>query len=187
MKIKSIILLINILTLFMLTTNAHADDAFLSWLFNYERMKEVAPVTDKVYKEECGSCHFAFQPGLLPEASWRKLMEANALADHFKQNAELDESARKHILDLLVANSAEKSYFKRSRKIMASLDEGMAPLRITETPYIEEKHEEVEEKIDIKKSKVKSFANCDKCHQKANDGIFDDDTVMIPDYGYWTW
>ncbi|MEW8382726.1 MAG: hypothetical protein AB2704_12810, partial [Candidatus Thiodiazotropha taylori] len=26
------------------------------------------------YREECGSCHFPYQPGFLPEASWRLVM-----------------------------------------------------------------------------------------------------------------
>lgn len=180
-------LLITTLSLMLLATSAQAEESYFSWLFSIKRHKEVAPVTDKVYKDECGACHFPFQPGLLPEASWQKLMQAKALENHFKENAELDEETRKHILALLVANSADKSYYKRSRKIMWSLGEDKAPLRITETPYFEGKHEDVEEEIDIKKSKVKSFANCDKCHQKAAQGIFDDDTVMIPDHGYWTW
>lgn len=187
MKNKFITLFIILFSLALLTTSAQAEENYYSWLFSIKRMKEVAPVTDKAYKDECGSCHFAFQPGLLPESSWQKLMQADALANHFKENAELDEDTRKHILKLLTDNSADKSYYKRSRKIMWSLDDGMAPLRITEVPYIKEKHEEVAEDIDIKKSKVKSFANCDKCHQKAGQGIFDDDTVMIPDHGYWTW
>lgn len=31
------------------------------------------------------------------------------------------------------------------------------------------------------------MALCDDCHQKAKEGIFDDDTVSIPDYGRRTW
>lgn len=189
MKTKIITTLLTLLALSVTAINVQAKswDDYLDWLVQYKRMKEVAPVSDKVYKDECGACHFPFQPGLLPAASWEKLMQADALANHFKENAELDEDTRKHILKLLTDNSADKSYYKRSRKIMWSLDEGMAPLRITEVPYIKDKHEEVAEDIDIKKSKVKSFANCDKCHQEAAKGVFDDDTVMIPDHGYWTW
>lgn len=164
---------------------SHASDGFFSTFFSLKRYKEVAPVTDATYNKECGSCHFAYQPGLLPEGSWRKLMEAKALADHFNENAELDEQTRTHILKLLVEGSADKSPYKRSKKIMRSID-GATPLRITETPYIKTRHEEVPEKL-IKQAKVKSLSQCDKCHMEADKGTFDDDTVHIPDHGYWTW
>jgi len=167
---------------------AYAEqESYWSWLFALQRQKEVAPITDKVYADECGSCHFAYQPGWLPEASWRKLMDPKALENHFKENAELDEQTRKNLLDILVANSADKSRFKRSKKIMASLGEGDAPLRITETPYIKSKHEEVYEEVVSKGGKVKSLSYCDKCHQKAKDADFDDDTVYIPGHGYNSW
>ena len=50
-------------------TCAHAEETFGSWLINFERTKEVKPVTDKRYLKECGECHFAYQPGLLPARS----------------------------------------------------------------------------------------------------------------------
>ncbi len=167
---------------------AHAEQqSYWSWLITFKRMKEVAPITDKLYEEECGSCHFAYQPGWLPEASWRKLLDAKALEDHFKENAELDEQTRKKLLDILVANSADKSRYKRSKKVMASLPEGEAPLRITETPYIKTKHQEVYDDVVSKSKKVKSLSYCDKCHQKAKEADFDDDTVYIPGHGYNSW
>ncbi|WP_455202824.1 hypothetical protein [Kaarinaea lacus] len=167
---------------------AHAEkQGYWSWFFSFKRMKEVAPITDAVYEEECGSCHFAYQPGWLPEASWHKLMDAKALEDHFKENAELDEQTRKQLLDILVANSADKSRYKRSKKIMASLPEGEAPLRITEVPYIKSKHQGVYDDVVSKSKKVKSLSYCDKCHQKAKEADFDDDTVYIPGHGYNTW
>ena len=165
------------------------EQSYWSWLFSIKRHKGVAPVENDVYAKECGDCHFAYQPGLLPEASWNKLLDAKALADHFGENAELDEQTRQQLLSILVASSAEKSRYKRSKKIMSSLPEGEAPLRITEVPYIKEKHEEVKEDVlkTGKTKKVKSLSFCNKCHQNAKQGVFDDDTVMIPEYGYWTW
>ena len=95
------------------------DNGFFSF---FSHKKEVVPMTDASYNKECGSCHFAYQPGFLPEGSWRKLMEAKALADHFGENAELDEQTRAHILQLLVTNSADKSSHKRSKKVMEYRD-----------------------------------------------------------------
>ncbi|WP_455221964.1 hypothetical protein [Kaarinaea lacus] len=184
-------LLLIFTTMFLTVSFASVASAeevgFWRWLVSFKRYKEVAPVTDPVYLEECGACHFPYQPGLLPEASWRKLLDAKALADHFGENAELDDSTRQQILNVLVSSSADKSRYKRSKKIMSSLDEGEAPLRITKVPYFVEKHEDVGDEYVKNNSKVKSFSYCNKCHQEAKNAIFDDDTVYIPGKGYWTW
>lgn len=39
-------------------------------------------VDDKTVLAECGDCHFAFPPVLLPARSWKKLM--GNLKDHFE-------------------------------------------------------------------------------------------------------
>lgn len=166
---------------------AHAGESFSDWLFSFKRMKEVAPVSDATYNKECGSCHFPYQPGLLPAASWQKLLDAKALEDHFGDNAELDDATRKHVLDFAVDHAADNSYYKRSRKIMSSLRNNEAPLRIMAVPYIEDLHESIPSKLVKNNPQVKSFSNCNKCHQRASAGIFDDDTVSIPSHGYWTW
>lgn len=165
---------------------SQADGGGFFSFFSLERKKEVAPMTDATYNKECGACHFPYQAGLLPEGSWRKLLDAKALSDHFGENAELDDQTRNHILQLLVANSADKSSYKRSKKVMGSLEGGATPLRITEVPYIKHKHEKVPEKL-IKQPKVKSLSYCDKCHMEADKGSFDDDTVVIPEHGNWSW
>lgn len=167
-------------------STAHAEEKWSSWLFSIKRFKEVAPVTDATYNKECGSCHFPYQPGWLPARSWERLMDPKALEDHFGDNAELDEETRKPLLDLLIANSAEKSWRKRSRKIMASLGPNDAPLRITEVSSIHRAHEEIPENLIKGNAKVKSLAQCGACHTKAMQGNFDDDTVVIPGHGYWT-
>jgi hypothetical protein len=179
MKNKSFGIIVFALVGTLATPVAFAEDSFWSWLFSVSRKKEVAPVSDEQYQEECGECHFPYQPGFLPEASWKKLLDAKALQDHFGDNAELDEDVRKHIEEFVVDNSADKSWYKRSRKVMASLDSDSVPLRITEVPYIKDKHSEIPQ-AKIKQDKVKSLSQCNKCHTKAGKAIYDDDTVSIP-------
>lgn len=157
-----------------------------SWLA-VDHNTGVAPVSDATYIEECGSCHFAYQPGLLPEASWLRLMDAKALEDHFGDNAELDEKTRSQLLKLLIAASADKSSYPRSKKVMASVADNKIPGRIIEVPYISRKHHGIPDKMLKDNPKVKSLSQCDKCHTKADKGIYDDATVVIPDYGNWTW
>lgn len=163
----------------------NASDGLWDWMFSVKRYKGVEVVKDDIYEEECGACHFPFQPGLLPAKSWEKLIDAKALADHFGDDAELDEKTRLHIANLLSEKAADNSYYKRSRKVMASLEEGVFPLRINEVPYIKDKHQEIPNKLIKENPEVKSLSACQKCHQKIKEGIFDDDTVIIPGHGTW--
>lgn len=164
---------------------AAADESYGSWFFTIERTKEVKPVSDKKYLAECGECHFAYQPGLLPSKSWEKLLNAQALKDHFGDNAEMDAEVLKAIREYALANAAEKSYYKRSRKIAVGTEAGESPLRITELHYIKRKHKELPEKMVKGNKEVKSLSYCNKCHTQADAGVYDEDTVKIPGYPDW--
>ena len=161
---------------------AMAEDNFWLWLLNFSRQKEVEPVTNKTYADECGSCHYAYPPGLLPSQSWAKLLNEKALSDHFGENASLDKDTLRTIYDYSMENAAEKSWYKRSRKIAKATEEGEAPLRITEVRYIKRKHHDIPEKMIKGNKDVKSLSYCNACHTKADKGIFDSDTVSIPNY-----
>ena len=140
------------------------------------RKSYIKPVNNSVYKEECGACHFAYQPELLPGASWIKIMAD--LDDHFEEPVELDDDSKKAISDYLKSNSAEFSSAKRAVKIMRSLGK-QVPMRITDTPYIREKHHEIKPEV-IKRESVGSLSNCIACHTTAEEGIYEDDNVKIP-------
>ena len=163
---------------------AQAEEDFWSWLANPLRQKEINPVSDKTWQEECGACHFAYQPGLLPGKSWGKLLNEKALADHFGDNAELDASTLKEVRTFALENAAEKSYYKRARKIVVAT-ENEAPLRITEVRYIQRKHHDIPEKMVKGNKDVKSLSYCDACHTRAKEGVYDEDTVRIPNYPDW--
>lgn len=175
------------LALFLLLNNvpALAEENFGSWAFNFQRTKEVKPVSNKSYQEECGSCHFAYPPGLLPARSWEKLLTATALHNHFGDNAELDAATLQVIRDYALENAADKSWYKRSRKIAHAIAEGEIPLRITEVSYIKNKHQDIPEKMIKGNKDVKSLSYCDKCHMQADKAVFDNDTVQIPGYASW--
>jgi hypothetical protein len=164
---------------------AAAEEDFWNWLLTFQRQKNFQPVADMQYQEECGACHFAYPPGLLPARSWEALLNDHALRKHFGVNAELDNDTLKVIHDYAVDNAADKSWYKRSRKIAVATEAGPTPLRITELRYISRKHQVIPEKM-IKGNKgVKSLSFCDKCHTQADKGIFDADTVNIPNYPHW--
>jgi hypothetical protein len=133
-------------------------------------------VINPTYKEACGACHFAYQPELLPSASWTRIL-AN-LGDHFGETVELDESSKKVISDFLISNGAENSSAKRAVKIMWSIG-NQVPLRITDIPYIRKKHHKISSDVLNRKS-IGSLSNCPACHTTAEKAIYDDDNVRIP-------
>ena len=143
----------------------------------------VAPVTNELYAKECSSCHFAYQPGLLPERSWVKVMEG--LEDHFGTDATLEPEDNKKILDYLVNNSAEKfRNYKRSRKIDDSITRNEAPIAVSKTRYFERKHREIATKLILQKE-VGSLSNCMACHTTADKGSYSERDIIIPNYGRW--
>jgi len=185
MRNKSIMLAFLAGALLLNSTYAGAEENFMSWLLDFNRTKEVKPVTNKEYLDECGECHFPYQPGLLPARSWDKLLNAEAMRDHFGDNAEMDTDTLRAIHDYAVENAADRSWYKRSRKIAAETSEGIAPLRITELRYIKRKHHDIPEKMVKGNKGVKSLSYCDKCHTQADEGVYDNDTVSIPNYPDW--
>ncbi|BAV34057.1 cytochrome C [Sulfuricaulis limicola] len=144
---------------------------------------DVAPVNNTRYAKECGSCHFAYQPGLLPARSWRKLM--GNLADHFGDNAELPQEDAAAIADYLVKNAADRSNHRRSVKISDSLSPGQTPIRISQVPYIVSKHDEIPARLITGNPKVKSLTQCQACHSRAEAGLFSEHEINIPGHGPW--
>jgi hypothetical protein len=138
--------------------------------------ESLTPVNNPTYREVCGACHFAYQPELLPSASWQKILDG--LEDHFGEAIELDPDSRKIITEYVNANAAENSSAKRAVKIMRCLGT-RTPLRITQIPYIQRKHHEVSPKV-LKRISIGSLSNCSACHTTAEKGIYEDDDVVIP-------
>ena len=88
-------------------------------------------------------------------------------------------------MNYLTTNSADVSDYKRSRKIMASLDKTQLTDRITLTPYFIRKHDEIPKRFVIDNPKVGSFSQCNLCHSNTVNGSFSEDEVSIPGVGYW--
>jgi hypothetical protein len=143
---------------------------------DHDREDCLKPVANQTYKEACGGCHFAYQPELLPSASWLKIL--NQLNDHFGEEIEVDPDAIKTISGYLKTNGAENSSAKIPGKIMRSLG-SRVPVRITDIPYIRKEHHELDPAV-FKRESVLSPANCAACHITAEKGIYDDDDVKIP-------
>jgi hypothetical protein len=141
------------------------------------RTGDLKPVNNPAYREHCGACHFSYQPELLPSASWKKILDQ--LEDHFGESIELDPESQKAVLAYLETNGAEHSTAKRAVKIMKSVGSS-TPMRITEIPYIRDKHRKVSALV-LKRAAIGSLSNCAACHRRAEEGNYDDDFVVIPE------
>ena len=125
------------------------------------------PATNEKWKAECGSCHLAYPPNLLPAPAWRRLVAG--LDRHFGTDAGIDARTAAEIGAFLESNAGQG---KRRGS-----DSGT--LRISETPWFQRKHDEVAA-LAWKNPKVRTPANCTACHAGAERGDFDEHAVRIP-------
>lgn len=167
-------------TLALAAVHAPAQETFTGWLFTLDRMKEVRPVTDTTWQTECGECHLAYQPGLLPARSWEALLRPESLGSHFGVNAEIAPAALASLREYALAYAADRSYYKRARKIAAANASGPTPLRISEMPLIVRTHADIPARLIAGNPAVKTLSQCDRCHTQAKLGVYDNDTVAIP-------
>ena len=145
------------------------------------RLSGRAPQYD-LYSEECGACHLAYPPALLPAASWQTIMDN--LDDHFGDNAELDNATRNDIAGYLARHGARSDGNRLERRVLRGAN-GDSPIRITLLPYFIHEHDEIPTRMVTGNEEVGSFSRCDACHAQAAQGRFDEDTVVIPGYGRW--
>lgn len=136
------------------------------------------PVSSPLYRTECGACHFAYLPSLLPSGSWRAIVQN--LPEHFGEQLDLAPSTRQELEGYLTANAADRCNTRLAGKIMASLG-GQAPLRVSQVPYLIHKHQDDDVPADaFRRPGVGSLANCAACHTGAEQGDFNERGVRIP-------
>ncbi|NCA69813.1 MAG: cytochrome C [Sphingobacteriia bacterium] len=151
---------------------------------------DVSPVTPATYTQECGACHLAYQPGLLPAMDWARIMTPTALADHYGEDASLPAAAWKEITNYLVTHGADQTRSSRSRAFAisdspeAGRQAGELP-RISRTPYFLHEHDEIPLGLVTDNPEVRSFSQCNLCHRGAADGVYNEDEVWIPGHGRW--
>ncbi len=129
------------------------------------------------WRDECGSCHLAFHPSLLPSRSWVRIMAEQT--QHFGADLAFDAPTSAALLTFMTENSADRHQTEPASKIDRSLKIEAAPLRITETPYWVKKHKDIAA-ADWQLPQVKSKANCAACHLDAEAGTFEDAAMRLP-------
>lgn len=145
--------------------------------------RDLEPATNPTYAAECGACHLAYPPGLLPGDAWGRVMDS--LSDHYGDDASLDPTTQARIRGYLNANGADSSTRVRSRAFAAVPILTDQPPRITQTRYFQHKHDEIPPRLVRDNPDVMSFSRCETCHQGAQRGRFNEDDVRIPGLGAW--
>jgi Dihaem cytochrome c len=131
-----------------------------------QRASRVPPLPE--YTQECASCHLAFPPGLLPAASWRRIMDN--LPRHYGTDASLDPALTRKLAAWLEAHAGTS---KRAREQPPEED------RITRAAWFVREHDEVPAST-WKLPAVKGPANCSACHTQAEQGDFRERNIRIP-------
>lgn len=129
-----------------------------------DRQVHFPPVMDAKARGYCGSCHMAYQPSMLPAASWRLIM--SDLDDHFDEKVTLKPPLIQSITQYHVINAGDSSVAGIAGQIaLKGLRTNKSPLRITDTPYFKREHNFLENRI--LDDWVGSAANCPVCHVGA--------------------
>lgn len=129
------------------------------------------PVADPLVQAECGSCHIAFAPSMLPASSWQRMM--GNLKDHFGDDATVEPAVGARITEYLVNNAADTGGRRFSEKLLRGVPVTDAPLRITELPKWVGEHRKVPDR-EWKHKEVRSRAHCTACHRDAERGYYDE-------------
>lgn len=121
------------------------------------------------YEQECAACHIAYPPGLLPAASWQRLMQG--LEQHFGTDASLDAASVQEISQWLVRHAGT---YKR-------VSEPPPEQRITRSAWFLRKHRADEVPAELwRHPAVKSPSNCAACHTQAAQGRFNERDIRLP-------
>ncbi len=155
----------------LVACTVQADDSFFGGGGKYggeNRGKPLMPAQINAnWQQECAACHLAFPPGLLPAASWTKLVAG--LDKHFGVDASLDPTQASDINAFLVQHASNRWSAKT------------APLRISASAWFKAKHNEREVGANVwRRPAVKGPWNCGACHAGADKGDFSEHSVRIP-------
>ena len=132
----------------------------------FAKNENVGEVNMPLYKKECGSCHMAYQPKLLNQASWQKMMDN--LKEHFGTDASLEADETAKIKNYLL----KESY----------VGEGGVHDKISSQRWFIKEHRKISPAL-VSQPAVKSWANCAACHTTAEKGLYGERHIKIPGYG----
>lgn len=131
------------------------------------------PVQHALWQQECGSCHLAYHPGLLPATSWNAVMDG--LGRHFGTDASLGADEEAAIRRFLVGHAGAG---KQGRVVNGK--DGQPLQRISQMPWFLHEHTEELPASVWKRKDVGSASNCAACHANAAKGSFSEREIRVP-------
>lgn len=136
----------------------------------------VTPV-ERAWRKECGACHFAFPPELMPERTWRHIF-AN-LEHHYGQDAWLPQRTRDTLARYAITHSAEHVPTKAGFLLWHRAKPDTIPLRITASPYWKHLHGRIPAAV-FRRPEIGDRTNCGACHRLAVAGSFEGADIHVP-------
>ncbi|MDP1669741.1 cytochrome b/b6 domain-containing protein [Phaeovulum sp.] len=151
-----------------------------AWAFNSAQAARPVPglpvaTLDPGYKAACSECHIAYNPSLLPAASWSGIMAG--LKDHFGENAGLPAAEVEAITNWLVAHASETADTKPAYRIAARITQ--PPYSITGSRSWKRLHDDIPDALFASRA-VGSRSNCAACHADAETGRFSPFAIDLP-------
>jgi hypothetical protein len=141
----------------------------------------------EVYQRECGDCHVAYLPRLLPAQDWRRIVAA--LDGHFGVDATLEPADLRVVARWLEAGAGRPRRGETGRDASpraAAAAGGPGPTgtapplpRITTGAWFRHEHDEIGAAT-WKRPAIGGPARCEACHVDAAKGRFDEDAIRIP-------
>ena len=117
------------------------------------------------WTKECGSCHLAYPPALLPLRSWERTLREQDR--HFGEDLSLSDATAARLLQ--AAGAPPPSW--AAWRLAHSAPAGEAPLRITELGFWRHAHRGIPE-ARFKPPAANGRHDCEACHRDAASGIF---------------
>lgn len=147
------------------------------WASGYEaaraRLKASKPAPSR-WRKECGECHVAYAPALLPQRSWERMLREQA--EHFGEDLSLRAETVQALLD---EARGDRVRTWAAEKLTASVAPAEAPQRITELRFWKHAHRALPPSA-FRPPVSAGRHDCDACHLDAPSGIFAPRMIQRP-------
>jgi len=126
------------------------------------------------WTKDCGECHLAYSPALLPYRSWQRTLDEQDR--HFGEDLGLSAAAVERLLAFARGVQAPSWH---AWKLAQSVPPTDIPLEISATPHFRAAHADLPESA-FKPPVSAGKHECDACHRDAASGIFHPRMIQIP-------
>jgi cytochrome b len=119
-----------------------------------------------LWHKECGSCHLAYAPSMLPIASWQRMLDEQE--KHFGEDLGISAATSARLIEHAKATPAPSW---GAWKLASSVPAGQAPLEVSGTPFWKAVHASLPETA-FRPPLSAGKHECEACHRDAASGKF---------------